>query len=275
MAFVLICVWLSSVLLGLVEAAPASGAVAGLGGRDAPLDSILGKREAASADAESIPQFDTYEQAWAAIQAAKEKGKPLAGAYVKSEGILITDIEYQQEVKVDKRESPLEIAQKMVPVGQIIPGIAFTERQVAGQGTYFAPWAPASCPFYNDKSPSDVRHDFTVTITKTKSFQPGFDINVCAAAALHIGAEITKTESYTRTDSYTIKAGKICQLWVQPLRFWQDQQTRTCRKTGFTATDKKCGAWGASIHGDFLVQNKTIGNLQCGPKNVDKTNCGS
>lgn len=204
----------------------------------------------------------------------RAKGQVPKSIFINSTLTMISDIVYDDETTPEAFSIGGIIRHFWPKAGKVIPGINWTERQVNTQGTYFAGWAPASCVFYNDKSPSDVRHDFTTTITKTKTYTAGFDINFGAAAALKLGAEITKTNTYTRLDSYTIKAGSDCQLWVRPFRLWQNQQVRTCKKSGFSSP-KTCTGWSAIIHGDFLVQNKTIPNLQCGAGNIRYNDCGA
>lgn len=238
-------------------------------------DAKFSKRAEESAQKSvDYPHYETRDDAWKAIEEAHKKGNSMDGAYIKSTGILITDIKIEDE-KLTKRFSIGGLIKHFFPgAGRIIPGISFTEHQVNMQGVYFTDWKPSSCPFYNDKSTSDVRHDFTTTLTNTRTWAPGFDINIASVFALKLGAEITKTNTLTRLDSYTIKAGAICQLWVRPLRLWQNQQYRQCKKTSLTSNDKTCTSWSAIVQGNFLVQNKTIGNLRCGEDNVQKNNCG-
>lgn len=230
-----------------------------------------------------ILHFETHDEAWKAIGEAKEKGNVVKGAYISSSGTLISNIKFEEEKQSKrfdvggffKHDVVGTIRHYWPGAGKVIPGITFTEHQVIAQGTYFTDWEPSSCPFYNDKSTSDVRHDFTTTITKSTTIIPGFDLNLAGTAALKIGAEITKTNTLTRLDSYTIKAGTNCQTWVRPLMLWQNQQTRDCKKTSLTSSDKTCTGWGKVIQAIFLVQNKTIGNLRCGEANILRNKCGS
>lgn len=241
----------------------------------APVNAAPALEAEKRADASTFTQYETHDAAWAAIGEAHNKGEILKSAYIKSTGTLISNIKFEEQY-ISKRFSIGGIISHFWPkAGHYIPGISFTENQVNSQGTYFTAWEPSSCVFYNDKSTSDVRHDFTTTLTKTTTIIPGFDVNLAGVAALKIGAEITKTNTLTRLDSYTIKAGTDCQTWVRPLMLWQNQQFRQCKKTSLTSDDKTCTSWGKVIQAIFLVQNKTIGNLRCGEANILKNQCGS
>lgn len=258
------CLAAASLMLS-VGAAPAGGV---------PV-AYLDKREEAKP---VLPTYSTHDEAWKALDAAFENKQPLAAAiFVKESNTLISNIKY--DVGDEKNDNEKRSLGKLIKhffhnAGKVLPGISFDEHQVNSQGTYFAGWAPVSCPYYNEFSTGDVRHDFQTIITHTRTYSAGFDIKFGALAALNIGATITDSEQYIRWDSYTVPAGSICQLWVQPLRLWQNQQIRSCHRASLTDGTKICGGWGAVIHGDFLVENKTVPNMQCGA-HVDKTHCGT
>lgn len=247
----------------------------------APVSAELSKRAAKEAVTNDFhPQqsqkfiANDHDAAFKIISDLRSKGQVPKEVFINSTNTVITDIRYDDETTPEAFSFGGIVRHFWPGAGKVIPGIHWNERQVNSQGTYFTPWVPASCPFYNDKSTSDVRHDFTTTLTKTTTYTPGFDLNFGGVAALKIGAEITKTNTLTRLDSFTIKAGANCQLWVRPLRLWQNQQTRSCVKSGLSGPTT-CSGWSAVIHGDFLVQNKTIPNLWCGAGNIRPNNCGT
>lgn len=247
------------------------------------------KRDGSGIDSShELPHYETHDAAWAAIREAHANGNSVKAAYIKSTGTLISNIQFEEQ-KLSKRFDFGTIVngagsivngvghaiKHVLPnIGKTIPWITFTEHQVVSQGTYFTAWQPASCPFYNDKSIGDVRHDFTTTITKSVMLTPGFDLDLAGKAALKIGAEITRLKTLTRLDSYTVHAGDNCQIWVRPLMLWQYQQSRQCKRTSLMTDDKTCTGWSASVRGDFLVQNKTVGNLRCGEANIRRNDCG-
>lgn len=234
-------------------------------------------REAAAANQPQFPKFDTHDAAWAKIKEAKEKGAEIKEAYITSTNTFISDIKIEGEMKqLAKRFSVGGLIKHFIPnAGKVIPGISFTEWQVNLEGAYFAPWKPSSCPFYNDKSNGPVSHNFTVTISKSICPYAFFKLKLASYGAIKYGGWIYTNNEYTRLDCYQINPGQICQLWERPYRYWQNQQTRECKKSSFSASSKTCTGWGAIMHGDFLLQNKTIPNLRCGDNNVLKNNCGT
>lgn len=236
---------------------------------------IIGKRgEDAAKSTNDIAHYDTHEAAWTAIGEAYAKGNVLKAAYIKSTGTFISNIKFQEQ-KLAKRFNLGGVFHHLFPnAGKYIPGITFTEHQINGQGTYFTPWEPASCVFYNDKSLTDVRRDFTTTITKASLYALGFDLGFAQASAKNLGAVITNTNTVTQHESYMIKAGNNCQLWVEPLMLWQIQQHRDCKMEAVMTNDKVCTPWSPAIKGIFLVQNKININLQCGEKSIRRNDCG-
>lgn len=204
---------------------------------------------------------DALNYAWDVHQAGEDISN--VTFYALESEILIENITFESNVTLAKRWD-----------GSSAPlGASWTQRQVARQGRWLAPWYAASCVLQNERSTQATSTQVCGSMSYSMSASAGFDFNFGKSAAFSLGVTITKTNTQSTCNTYTVPPGSDGQIWQQQLMVWQEQQTQKCHKYHYGANGIHCGAWSAYIHADIPVQNGVSFGWSTGHNNMDFAHC--
>ncbi|GEQ68798.1 hypothetical protein JCM33374_g2467 [Metschnikowia sp. JCM 33374] len=153
-------------------------------------------------------------------------------------------------------------------------GASWTEYRTVQQGTWWAPWYPASCVHQNEFGDTPITITLTQAMTYGASWTRGFDIHHGVSASMSIGYETTESNTRSESQTYVVPAHSYGQVWQQQLMVWQDQQNRRCKKHHYQKGGIKCGDWSESLRGDLPVKNGVSFGWSTGKDKMDFNSCG-
>ncbi|KAI8808553.1 hypothetical protein BJ742DRAFT_853354 [Cladochytrium replicatum] len=187
---------------------------------------------------------------------------------------IVTSTNVTIETKLDKRDC--------VCCGAHSGTDSYVNADVTAGGVWWAPWKKASGCYYAGNSQGSSTFSMEWSSSESKEYSSGVSVSVGGAWKSILNANVgynhgwTFGTSSTKGGSYacTVPAGSVGQMWSQQAMGWSDGRYRTCTRKYVCGaiTSDTCGAWSASIHQDWVLQDANNVNLGCST-GYDKVSC--